>query len=78
MQLDVVFQGDRTCEPDTLWDNQTTTTLLVKFADALAESVRVKCHAITDTPHILEVNLIGRNDWTTDLLDLHGQILIIL
>lgn len=78
MQVDVVFQGDESCEIDTCRHVQMTTAHFAQFADSLGKGLGVHRLSVSIAATFQNTYVVVRNDRKSRLLHLYWQVLIIL
>ena len=76
MQVDVVLEGDRACEPYSCRDYEAAATSLRKDVYSLGESLCIEEHAVADSAEIFNVHLTDRNVRTLDLGHFERKVLV--
>jgi len=78
VQVDIVFQLDRSAQPYAHRHNEPSTTHLRQPGDGLFEGLRVQGHTVAHATAVVDIHRVCRNLGWCCLCHLYGQVLIIL
>ena len=77
MQVDAVFQRNRSREPYAIGHDEPSAAFLLQGRNGLAECFGVECHAIAYAAKVRQRNLIVRQSEHSDGSYLRRQVLVI-
>ena len=76
MQVDVVLESDRACEPYSCRDDKAAASCLRKHVYRLGECLRIEEHAVSDSAEVFYVHLANRDVRTLDLGHFERKVLV--